>query len=186
MVIINKLLQRIDEKMDAKGERAKAVWQFMKFNIVSLLASILQISLSYLLLAVLALWKSPLPEFIKPLFNEKTIGKGNANWGYVLPFLVSNLSANTFAYLMNRKTTFKSDAPKINFVIYLGIMLLLILFTTWLQGVIVNAICSSPSDFWQGLKALSPMISSLSASTLQFLVLFPLEKYVLLKENKSQ
>ena len=55
-------------------------------------------------------------------------GAGNDNWGYVFPFFASNLLANIYGYIQNKKTTFKSDAPAWCFAVYLALMVCLILF----------------------------------------------------------
>lgn len=106
---------------------------------------------------------------------------GIITWGYTLPFLLSNLIANIYGYIQNKKTTFKSDAPWYNFAIYIFLMICLILFSTWLQGWIYGLICSNLPKF----AGLARLVASMAAGFVQMVVLFPMEKFVLLKEKKE-
>ena len=109
-----------------------------------------------------------------------SIVKGVITWGYLLPFFLSNLIANIYGFYQNKKTTFKSDAPWYNFAIYIVLMIALILFSTWLQGWLYG--------FLNQFNAIAPFartIGGLAAGFVQMVVLFPMEKFVLLKEKKA-
>ena len=163
-------------------EEKKTLKQMFKFILVSLLATAIQLVTVNVLFFMLRGWTAPLPDFLASIFSERSVGAGNSNWGYVLPFFVSNLLANVVAYIQNKKRTFKSDAPKRNFVIYLVVLFCLILFSTWLQGVVAGALLATDS---KSLQNLAPTIAMACAGMLQMIILFPLEKFVLLKERKS-
>lgn len=107
---------------------------------------------------------------------------GIVTWGYTLPFLLSNLIANIYGYIQNKKTTFKSDAPKIMFVIYIFIMIALILFSTWFQGWVYGLICSKIPK----IVGLARLIAAMAAGFVQMIFLFPMEKFVLLREKKPE
>ena len=124
-------------------------------------------------------WTTPLPSFLGSIFSESTIGEGHSNWGYILPFFLSNLVANSVGYFLNRHRTFKSDAPIWHYILYIGILILLILFSTWLQGLVANFFINL------GVEALAPTIGMSVAGFVQFVVLFPLQKFVLLREKKK-
>ena len=160
----------------------KTFRQAVKFMLVSMVASAVQLLLVNVLYFAMRSWTAPLPSFLAGIFSEATMGAGHSNWGYVLPFFLSNLIANIVAYVQNKKRTFKSDAPKRNFVIYLVIMFCLILFSTWLQGVVAGRLLASQNAL---LQDLAPTIAMACAGMLQMIVLFPLEKFVLLKEATS-
>ena len=108
-----------------------------------------------------------------------SIVKGVITWGYLLPFFLSNLIANIYGFYQNKKTTFKSDAPWYNFAIYIFLMIALILFSTWFQGWLYGVL--SQISF---LAPLARTIGGLAAGFVQMIVLFPMEKFVLLKEKK--
>lgn len=160
----------------------KSIWQFIKFVLVSCLATVIQLALVNILYFMMKGFTTPLPAFLAAVFNETTVGEGNANWGYMLPFFLSNLIANTVGYFINRSKTFKSDAPIWHFALYIVILFALIVFSTWLQGVIVNALNGCGVAFFVGA---APTIASMAAGTLQLIILFPIQKYVLLREKKE-
>lgn len=159
------------------------LWQFIKFLIVSSLAGIIQLILVNVLYWLMKGWKAPLPGFLAGIFSASSVGAGNDNWGYVLPFFVSNLAANVYGYIQNKKTTFKSDAPAWCFAVYLALLTALILFSTWLQGVVANALSATGSPFWQKL---APTVAAACAGAVQLVVLYPMEKFVLLKPKKEE
>ncbi len=191
-------LSGIDNAAEEKGSIWKTLWQIVKFVVVSLLVTIIQLVLANVLplifdnmMATLPTWLQGIfnPEFIFDATTEKgmeQIGKyvvsGVVTWGYVLPFLLSNLLANIYGFFQNRKTTFRSNSPWYNFVIYIVLMLALILFTTWMQGWLVGVMAKVS---WAWLQTLARTIASLAAGLLQMIVLFPVEKFVLCREKKE-
>ena len=171
----------IDNAAEEKGSFIKTLWQLVKFLVVSGLVTIIQLVLVNVLYFALKNWTAPLPDFLAAIFTETTVGAGHDNWGYILPFFVSNAVANIYGYIQNKKTTFKSDAPKIMFVIYIVLLACLILFSTWFQGVVANWVSGADAKW---LANLAPTVASMAAGFLQMVVLFPMEKFVLLKEKK--
>lgn len=159
----------------------KTIWQFIKFILVSGIVSIIQLVLVNVLFFLMRQWKAPLPPFLAAIFSASTVGVGNDNWGYVLPFFLSNLIANIYGYFQNQKTTFRSaNTPAWCMWVYLGTIVALILFSTWLQGVVANWALGIPM-----LAGLAPTLAAMAAGNVQMLVLFPLEKFVLFKEGRT-
>lgn len=173
----NNWLNKVDDKADQKGR--KTIWQIIKFIVVSLLVTIIQLALVNLLYFFMKNWREPLPSFLGEIFSETTMGEGHSNWGYILPFFLSNFIANTVGYFLNKSKTFKSDAPIWHYVVYIIVLFLLIVFTTWLQGLIVNGLVSV------NFEVMAPTIAAMAAGTVQMLALFPLQKLVLLREKKN-
>lgn len=187
----------IDSAAEEKGSFMKTLWQLVKFLVVSGLVTIIQLVLANVLPLIFDSVTATIPAFLQGIFDPnlifdattdegaKQIGKyvigGVVTWGYLLPFFLSNLIANIYGYIQNKKTTFKSDAPKIMFVIYIFLMIALILFSTWFQGWLVGVIAKAP---WEWLNALARTIAGLAAGFVQMVVLFPMEKFVLLREKK--
>lgn len=191
-------LDTIDKAAEKKGGFVKTLWQIVKFLVVSGFVTILQLVLAYVLPFVFDGVTATLPAFLQTIFKPdvifdastdegaKQIAKyvvgGVVTWGYLLPFLLSNLIANIYGFFQNRKTTFKSDAPWYNLAIYIVLMLALILFSTWLQGWIVGAVARLD---WAWIQPLARTIAMLVAGFVQMIVLFPMEKFVLMKEKKD-
>lgn len=185
------------EAKKEKSSALKTLWQLIKFGIVSGLVSIIQILLAYLLPFIFDGITATLPGFLAAIFQPdvifdastadgaasiaKYVVGGVVTWGYILPFLLSNLIANIYGYFQNRKTTFKSDTPTKNVVIYVIILLALILFTTWIQGLVYGACTRADSSFIHGIARL---LATGAAGLIQFVVIFPVEKFWLLKEKK--
>ncbi len=188
----------IDNAAAEKGSFIKTVWQLVKFLVVSGLVTIIQLVLANVLPLIFDSVTATLPAFLQGIFKPdvifdastaqgaKQIAKyvvdGVVTWGYLLPFFLSNLIANIYGFYQNKKTTFKSDAPWYNFAIYIVLMIALILFSTWFQGWLVGVIAKAP---WAWLNSLARTIAGLAAGFVQMVVLFPMEKFVLLKEKKA-
>lgn len=192
-------ISRIDAKAEAKGGGIKTLWQIVKFLVVSMGVSIIQIILANVLPLIFDNLTSTLPGFLQSIFvpdaifdtttengaadYAKYVVGGVVTWGYVLPFFLSNALANVYGYIQNKKTTFKSDAPTYCFVIYIAILVALILFSTWLQGFLFGVLSNLDVGF---LKSLARTIAVLVSGLIQMLVLFPMEKFVLLKEKEEK
>ena len=71
------------------------------------------------------------------------------------------------------KTTFKGKGTRKGFILYLIVLTILILFSCYLQGIIVGKLNNNYAR----------TIASLVAGFIQMCVLFPLEKYVLFKQK---
>lgn len=205
----------IDNAAEEKGSFIKTVWQLVKFLVVSGLVTIIQLVLANVLPLIFDGVTATLPAFLQGIFAPNVIfdastaegveqvGKyviggaiengtvvgGIVTWGYLLPFFLSNLIANIYGFYQNKKTTFKSDAPWYNFAIYIVLMIALILFSTWFQGWLVGLMAKISPEWLRGLGkvivGLARTIAGLAAGFVQMVVLFPMEKFVLLKEKKN-
>lgn len=191
-------LKGIDGAAEEKGSFIKTLWQLVKFLVVSGLVTIIQLVLANVLPLIFDGVTATLPAFLQGIFAPDVIfdatteegvvqiGKyvvnGVVTWGYLLPFFLSNLIANIYGFYQNKKTTFKSDAPWYNFAIYIVIMIALILFSTWFQGWLVGIIAKID---WAWIQPLARTIAGLAAGFVQMVFLFPMEKFVLLKEKKE-
>lgn len=165
-----------------------ALWQFIKFNIVSMTVSILQLLLANILPFFFDSLKVKLPVFLRSIFDANVLFEaespyvvdGIVTWGYVLPFFLSNLIANIYGYYVNRKATFRAKSSRSSIFIYLAVLIALIFFSTWLQGRIVAALAQGK------LAVFARTIAASAAGLVQLAVLFPLEKYVLFMEDSNE
>lgn len=173
-------LRKLDDKF-----ADNSVWQFVKFNLVSLSITVVQLILANCLPLVFDNVTARLPEFLRGIFRPEVLFDGESKyvidgvvtWGYVLPFFLSNFIANVYGYFVNMKATFKGKGTKAGLFGYFAVLTFLILFSTWLQGYITGAL--SDTSFAGSART----IAALAAGTVQMLVLFPLEKFVLFKER---
>ena len=188
----------IDNAAEEKGSFMKTLWQLVKFLVVSGLVTIIQLVLANVLPLVFlqgifdpnVIFDASTKEGIEQvgkyvidgtIQNGSVVG-GVVTWGYLLPFFLSNLIANIYGFYQNKKTTFKSDAPWYSFAFYIVLMIALILFSTWFQGWLVGIIAKIN---WAWIQPLARTIAGLAAGFVQMVVLFPMEKFVLLKEKKK-
>jgi len=173
--------KRLDERLSAG--KGRTLWQFVKFNLVSLTVTILQLLLANLLPLAFDRVVSPLPPLLRGIFRadalfpdgSKYVVNGVVTWGYVLPFLLANGLANIYGYFINMKTTFRGKGTRVGFAVYLAILFALILFATWMQGETVAAMSR--------IAPLSRTLASFGAGIVQTAVLFPLEKLVLFRQR---
>ncbi len=174
------MLKKLDERFGNN-----AVWQFVKFNVVSMSITVVQLLLANLLPLVFDSLTATLPGFLQGIFKpevlfdgeSKYVVNGVVTWGYVLPFFLSNFIANIYGYFVNMKATFKGKGTRAGLIGYMVTLAVLILFTTWLQGYITAKL--TPTS----LSSLARTIAAMAAGTVQVAVLFPLEKFVLFKER---
>ena len=172
------------KKLDARYGDA-ALWQFIKFNLVSTGITLLQLALANLLPLVFDGVTAKLPPMLRPVFRPEALFDGPSpyvvdgvvTWGYVLPFFLSNFIANICGYYMNMKTTFRGKGSRAGLCAYVWIIALLILFSTWLQGLITAKLSVTV------LAPLARTIAAMAAGYVQLAVLFPLEKFVLFKKD---
>ncbi len=161
-------------------EKNRGLWQFVKFAIFGTAGAVIQIVTVNVLYFALKGWTTPLPAFLGGIFNEAVLGEGNSCWGYIIPFFASNLLSQIFQYIQNKKRTFKSDAPQWVFTVYISVVVVLIFLTTWIQGVLNNALYSTGKGL---LMKLAPTLSVIISGQLYTIVLFPLEKFVLFRKK---
>lgn len=174
-------IKRADELLTG---RLGGLWQLIKFNLVSTSVTVVQLALANLLPQLFDYVTATLPPLLQPVFDPEVLfdsaGKyvvnGVVTWGYVLPFLLSNGLANIYGYFINMKATFRGKGTRWGFAAYIALLLALILFSTWLQGLITARLQATE------LAGLARTIAALAAGLVQMAVLFPMEKFVLFKE----
>lgn len=179
------------EKKELKGGLL-TLWQLVKFSIVGMIGGLIQLGLQYLLPLYFDRFTKPLPPSMDFLFNTQTlfdvntakgamdyakyIIDGRVTWGYVLPFFLANIIANIFCYIENKKRTFKSDAPRWHFTIYFVIMVLTIVFTTWVQGIFYPWLIHFNTDF---INRFARLICLIPVGLIQTAVFFVTQKILL-------
>ena len=172
--------RRMDERW-----KDNALWQFAKFNLVALTITLVQLILANLLPLLFDGLKTPLPPLLRPIFDPERMFDGPSpyvmdgvvSWGYVLPFFLSNFLANIYGYFVNMRATFHGTGRRGSLPIYLVVLLLLLLFTTWLQGIITGHLLTTRFSAW------ARTIAAAAAGLVQVAVLFPLEKFVLFRKE---
>ncbi len=172
------------EKLDQKyGD--SSVWQFIKFNLISFSITLLQLVLANILPFFFDSFTVKLPPILQSIFDAKVLFQGESRyvadgvvtWGYVLPFFLSNFIGNLYGYFANMKVTFDGEGSSRSLGIYCAVVFALILISTWLQGRITSLLTGGPLSF------LARTIAACAAGMFQFIVIFPLEKFVLFRKH---
>ena len=193
-----KLEQTTEEKLTVGQKLAGlsgimlTLWQLVKFVGIGGAGGIIQGILQYVFPVFFDRMTTPLPNWLDFLYQEETlfdtattagaadaakyIVDGTVIWGYVLPFFLANIAANIFCYIMNKKYTFKSSAPRWHFVLYFVIMVLTIVFVTWLQGILYPYIIRAP---WEWIHPLARLILLIPCGIIQTIVFFIAQKLLL-------
>ena len=182
----------VGQKLAGLSGPLLTLWQLVKFVGVGGLGGIIQAVLQYIFPVFFERFTTPLPGWLDFLYNEPTlfdtdtaagaadaakyIINGTVTWGYVLPFFLANIIANIFVYIMNKKYTFKSSAPRWHFVLYFVIMVLTIVFVTWLQGILYPYIIRAP---WEWIHPLARLILLIPCGIIQTIVFFIAQKLLL-------
>ena len=86
-----------------ENKKSKSLKEILKFFLVSSIVGIVQLILVNVLYFGLKSWTAPLPDFLKGIFSASVVGAGHDNWGYVLPFFLSNAIANVYGYFKTEK-----------------------------------------------------------------------------------
>ncbi len=190
----NEIKSKAAKKSPSKG--VLLLLQIVSMCLFGLAGGVIQTALQYLLPLIFNPLKAALPGWLDFLYDVNTLFDTTTaaglrdydryvvegvhgltvTWGYMLPFFLANIAANIFVYIMNKKYTFKSSAPRWHFILYFVIMVATILFTTWLQGVCYPWILS-----W-GISWLNPLarvICILPAGLVQTVVFFIAQKLLL-------
>ena len=182
------------KKSPSKG--VLVLLQIVSMCLFGLAGGVIQTVLQYLLPLIFNPLQAALPGWLDFLFDVNTLFDTTTaaglrdydryvvegahgltvTWGYMLPFFLANIAANIFVYIMNKKYTFKSSAPRWHFILYFVIMVATILFTTWLQGVCYPWILSWGVSW---LNPLARVICILPAGLVQTVVFFIAQKLLL-------
>ena len=189
-------------KFEKKMERTPVlltIWQLIKYSLLSLIVTAIQILLQYILPLFFDRITTVLPSWLSWVFNADSLFSGSpedyakyvvagiVTWGYVLPFFIANYTSNIIGYIMNKKRTFKSDAPRWHFVIYFLVLTAAIIVATWIQGVTYGWINHIDSIV---IHAMSRFLITIPSGFFLWAVLFIAQKILLpprdAEEKKSK
>ena len=182
----------VGQKLAGLSGPLLTLWQLVKFIGVGGIGGIIQAVLQYIFPMFFDGLTVTLPKWLDFLYNEPTLFDtdtaagaadaakyiigGTVTWGYVLPFFLANILANIFVYIMNKKYTFKSSAPRWHFVLYFVIMVLTIVFATWMQGALYPLIIRAP---WEWMHSLARLLLLIPCGIVQTIVFFIAQKLLL-------
>lgn len=151
------------------------IWQVVKFTLISLIAFIAEFAsmyaLQYGLEGVLGN-----REFHWFIFHYAAGREGAFGTAGFIAMLVSKCIAEIISFTINRKKTFKANNNVVfSAIMYVLTVIALILFTTWLAGVLGDAI--GPAIGADAGNTISKMLGSL----ISWVVIFLMDKFVIMR-----
>ena len=101
-------LNQLDKAAEAKGKGVVALWQFIKFIVVSLGAFVIQLFLPYLLKLPMSEEFLSRPYEFLVFSSEKAASAGmdTTGLGLFIALTVSNILAQVFSFFVNKEKTF--------------------------------------------------------------------------------
>lgn len=167
----------IKEKFIAFTKKHEAVWQFIKFALMSSIAAVVEIS--SLLICSNLIFKSLDSRAVDWWifqYDPNTTG----GLGSMISFFVSTTLAQIVAFITNRKKTFNANNNVVfSAVVYTLMMATIICLQTW-SGPILQ------QKFDAGIhnKDISLLLAKLLWMFMTFLFVFPMNKYIIMRQKK--
>lgn len=176
----------IEQKKAETGSGKKTLWEFFKFTLVGLLATVVQYSTLNILILLPFIKNLYATEFNWFVFNYpvNTNASGiivSGALGYFIAFNSSNILAQIVAFFVNKEKTFKSAANvAVAFPIYIVFTIALICFAAWLSPIL--------NTFFIGKGfngTASTNMAAMVCSAIQFFVYFPVDKILFRKPKDN-
>ena len=173
------ILEKLDKSAEAKGEKVKTLWQFVKFIVVSLLAMIVQFVLLNTLNLIPAIQELYTQEF-NWLFFAYPVAVGGL--GYFIVSNVANIVAQIVAFFVNKEKTFNSGANiAVALPIYIVFTIGLIFFSAWLNPTLKDLLVG-----WNLEEVAAKNIATMVCSAVQFFLYFPVDKILFHKKKEEK
>lgn len=168
----------LKDKIKKFATEHEAIWQFIKFSIISSIAAVTEIT-SYTLLNSLILKSMNSEPFHWWIFHyDGGVGGG---LGTMVSFLVSTTLAQIVSFVTNRKKTFDADNNIVfSAIMYTLMVVVIICLQTYTGPLMVIAI-----DKWLNNPALSGTLGKLIWMFLSFVIIFPMNKFVIMRKKKE-
>ncbi len=180
-------LREIDSAAEKKGSLLVTVWQFVKFIVVSLLAMLVQVTLTNiipLIPAIQEMYAQPFDLWVLSYpVNYNDVGEIiSGGLGYCIAFNVANIVAQVVAFFVNKEKTFNSGANvAITLPIYIAFTIALVFFSAWLSPTLNTLFLGF--GWSEGLARNAAMMI---CSALQFFLYFPVDKLLFHKKKEEK
>ena len=172
-------LKNLDNAAENKGSKIVTAWQFVKFLVVSLLATAVQFILLNTLNLVPQIAELNNTEFSFWVFVYPVAIGG---LGYFIVSNTANIIAQIVAFFVNKEKTFNSDTNvAVTLPVYIAFTIGLILFSAWLNPTLKNVFLG----FDLG-EAAAKNIATMICSSVQFFLYFPVDKLLMKPRKKTE
>jgi putative flippase GtrA len=158
------------EKIDKK----EGLWQFIKFTLVSLITTVVELTtftlFNYLIFSSLSLIS------FKLWLLDYSIENGGLRT--FLAFSLSFIIAQIFNFFVQRKATFKADNKVLNSALmYIVMILIIFILQLWLPTMIRIPLSRLTGQNWADFIIKNMMM------TLAFVIQFPINKWIIMKKK---
>jgi putative flippase GtrA len=154
----------------------KGFWQFIKFTAFSLVTTVVELT-TFSLFNYLIFTSLSSTEFKFWLFNYSVANGGMCAF---LSFTLSFLIAQIFNFIIQRKVTFHATNHILYSAIMYGIMIFVIfVLQLWIPTLIRVPLSNLVGNDWADMIAKNMMM------TLAFIIQFPMNKWVIMKDTKK-
>lgn len=154
----------------------KGFWQFIKFTAFSLITTVVELTAFSLFNYLIFTYLSN-TEFKFWLFNYSVENGGMCAF---LSFTLSFIIAQIFNFIIQRKVTFHATNHILHSALMYANMILIIFFLQlWIPTLIRIPLTNLVGSQWADMIAKNMMM------TMAFIIQFPMNKWVIMKENKE-
>ncbi len=153
------------------------IWQVVKFTLISLIAFLAEFATMYALQYGLADVCGQDFHWFVFHYTEKAGGQAA-----FIAMLGSKCIAEIISFTINRKKTFNANNNvAFSAIMYVITVVALVVFSTWLAGVINSSLGDHDID-----AGLSSTISKMVGSIISFVVIFLMDKFVIMRKVKGK
>lgn len=161
-------------------QKHEAIWQLIKFSLISMIAAAVEIS-SYLLLNSVFLKSMNNQPFHWWIFHYEG-GLNAGGLGTMIAFLVSTTLAQIVAFITNRKKTFNANNNIIYATVTYAIMVVIIIcLQTYTGPLIVSKIDASLNMY-----EISSLLGKFIWMFFTFCIVFLMSKFVIMRRVKEK
>ena len=170
--MVNKMSKNENSKISAFLSKHAEIWKFVKFAIVGMSSTIIELIIYYILQGVV--FKNMNTEPFKFLIFEYE------GIGYMWAFLISTTIGYAIAFILNRKATFKADVnPTLSIFLYIVMVVFTIFATTWIGTALLN-FCIE-----HGWRSAGEILVKPIVATVAVVWTYPINRFIIHRKKKT-
>ena len=170
-------MSKLRDTSNQLKQNKKTLWQFIMFTLLSLLTTLVDLG-SFSLLNYVILIPLKSTPFHFWVFNYDVLAGGLCAF---LAFEISFVLSQTFNFFIQRKVTFSANNNLVYSGFMYGLMVLTVFFLQlWIPQLLREGLSRFTGDNW------ADFILKNINMTLSFLIQFPMNKYVIMRQKKQE
>lgn len=170
--MVSKMSKNENSKINAFLAKHAEIWKFVKFSIVGMSSTFIELIIYYILQGVV--FKDMNTEPFKFLIFEYE------GIGYMWAFLISTTIGYAIAFVLNRKATFKADAnPALSIFLYIVMVVFTIFATTWMGTALLNFFID------HGWRSAGEILAKPIVATIATVWTYPTNRFIIHRKKKT-